>query len=695
MTPPTLPSASAVPLSDTDFRPPTRPPSRFRFLATVAGLLALVLGLAWTASGSLLQAKRTELRRALEARLEALAAGRARAVATWAGGVAELGRSLTRSELVRLFVTETPLAEGDPELRRALEEERPYLRLLLDELAATHDFRAVYLFDVEGNVILSDSDAPRPEAESVAAVRTFARRRAEQRFRLLGERPEALLLEVLLPVPQPQSTADGSGEPAGVLVMQLPAMPVLLDLLRTPGLDLPGEVSMLAFDGGTGPRLLAVGATTTALRDARGLPPPGPEMVLGRLGEDEPAYGLAAAIPGTDWRLAQWMKAAAAEASLADYRHNLLGYGIFAGLVLVLAASSWWWSVQSRHQQALAGQYRRYSRDIARHRRLLSAITDNLPEPLALYGRDGLCLYGNPAFQELAGVPARVSASTLQENLPAGLRAVLDRLAREAGRSGLAEQQAVEIDLHGRRRIFDLLAVAPREETEEAVVIALRDVTERVLRQQERERLIGQTVAALVRAVEKTDPYLLGHSQRLAAVARAIGAELGLGESKLDELRVCAQLSQIGKLFVPRTLLRKEGRHTPEERQRMRKHAEHLRDVLEGLELPATVRRALAQMYERLDGSGYPEGVAGQAICLEARILAVADVFSARTSPRSYRDALPARTVLGHLWDHPERYDAEVVSALGKLLERGDLGEDAAPRDTRTARGADLASAPA
>ncbi len=693
MTPPSVSSPSP---SEPDPRLLARPPSRLRFLLTVTGLLAGVMGLLWISSGSLLEAKRTEMRGALEARLHALAAGRARAVATWTGGVAELGRSLTRAELVRLFVTETPLAEADAELERALAEERPYLRLLLDELAATHGFRAVYLFDTEGGLLLSDSDAPRPDADTVAAAASLATGRAPQRFRLLGGEPEALLLEVLLPIPQPQSLGAASAEPAGALVMQLPAMPVLLDLLRTPGLDLPGEVSMLRFESAAGARLLAVGAETASLMEAGDLPPPGPDMVLGRIGDSEPAYGLAAAVPGTGWQLAQWMNAALADAPLADYRRNLLFFGALAGLVLVLGASSWWWSVQSRHQHALARQYRGYSRDIARHRRLLSAITENLPDPLALYGRDGLCLYGNPAFRELAGMPAGVSASTLQEHLPAGLRAALDRLAREAGRSGVARRQAVEIELQRRRRIFDLLAVAPREEELEAVVVALRDVTERVLRQQERERLIGQTVAALVRAVEKTDPYLLGHSQRMGAVARAIGRELGLEDSRLDMLGVCAELSQIGKLFVPRSLLRKEGRHTPEEQARMRRHAEHLRDVLEGLELPPPVRSALYQMYERLDGSGYPEGLEGSAICLEARILAVADVFSARTSPRSYREALPPRTVLGHLWDHPERYDPEVVGALAALLERGLFAAERAGRSA--AKGATdpgLASTPA
>jgi HD-GYP domain-containing protein (c-di-GMP phosphodiesterase class II) len=180
---------------------------------------------------------------------------------------------------------------------------------------------------------------------------------------------------------------------------------------------------------------------------------------------------------------------------------------------------------------------------------------------------------------------------------------------------------------------------------------------------------VARTVEVLVRAVELVDPYLLGHSFRVRDLADRLARELGLGTEAAATLRVAASLSQIGKLFVPRGLLTKPGRHTPEEERLMRRHVDHALRVLEGVDLDLPVVAAIAQMHERLDGGGYPLGLEGAAIGGEGRILAVADVFCARTRPRSYRDAIAPADALHHLRSNPGRYDAGVVRALSVILE--------------------------
>jgi HD-GYP domain-containing protein (c-di-GMP phosphodiesterase class II) len=103
----------------------------------------------------------------------------------------------------------------------------------------------------------------------------------------------------------------------------------------------------------------------------------------------------------------------------------------------------------------------------------------------------------------------------------------------------------------------------------------------------------------------------------------------------------------------------------------MQAHLAHALRVLDGVELDLPVAEAIAQMHERLDGTGYPQGLAGDAIGPAGRVLAVADVFLARTRPRSYRDAAPAAEVLAVLRDHPGRYDGRVVRALEEELAAG------------------------
>ena len=102
----------------------------------------------------------------------------------------------------------------------------------------------------------------------------------------------------------------------------------------------------------------------------------------------------------------------------------------------------------------------------------------------------------------------------------------------------------------------------------------------------------------------------------------------------------------------------------------MRGHVGHALRVLEDVDLDLPVETAIAEMHERLEGGGYPLGLAGAAIGIEGRLLAVADVFCARTRPRAYRDAIAPAEALHHLRCHGERYDASVVAALAAILER-------------------------
>ncbi len=643
-----------------------------RFLLTVGLLLFLLLGGVWLVTERWVAQRRADLQSTLEARLTALAAGRAQAVAAWVQGIADLGPSLTRSELVRLYIAESALADTDPQLPPALAEERPYLRLLLDELAETHGFRAVYLLDDSGRPVLADSDAPPVPRHLTEELRgTGVPKRARFRLRPREEGGD-VLLEVVLPV-APPSTADGSGAAVGALVLELPAGERLQRILRTTGIDLPGELAMLSFPA-DGARMVLTASSGLRLRRLT-LPLELDEkrLALAELPNGRAAYGVAARIPGTGWSILQWVDRGTAEASLTRYRQRLLSTGLLVGLALVLCGVAWWWSMQSRHPRELARQYRLHSREMERQKKLTAAITENLPDPLLLCGADGSCSYANPAYRLLFGVSPQAAGSNARLPSPLAER-VRDFVSSRKNEMRFSE---VVLPIPGnRQRIFDITAALPPPEVGgRAIVVAMRDVTERVERRRARERLTAQTIAILVRAIERADPYLVGHSRRMASVAAAIARELGLSEEERHALETCCQLSQVGKLFVPPDLLRKEDRHSPEEQRQMRAHHDHLMTVLAGMEIPALVRDGLRQMYERLDGSGYPDGLRGKAIGRLARILAVADVFCARTSPRSYRSPLPPRKAFGFLWEHPERYDADVVAALGRLLERG-LGKE-------------------
>jgi hypothetical protein len=154
-----------------------------------------------------------------------------------------------------------------------------------------------------------------------------------------------------------------------------------------------------------------------------------------------------------------------------------------------------------------------------------------------------------------------------------------------------------------------------------------------------------KTLERLAAALEATDPYTHGHSRRVARLACMIAKQLGLPRKKIRLIRVAAAVHDVGKLHVPEHIINKPGKLTPEELQIVQRHAAKGSEMVArtgNRELTALVRHH----HERIDGKGYPDGLAGVTIPLGARIIAVADTFDAITSTRSYRSASKHKTAV-------------------------------------------------
>lgn len=161
---------------------------------------------------------------------------------------------------------------------------------------------------------------------------------------------------------------------------------------------------------------------------------------------------------------------------------------------------------------------------------------------------------------------------------------------------------------------------------------------------------LGPAVASLLEAVGAKDPYTRWHSRRVGRYARAIARGLELSPRERSDVALAAEVHDVGKIGVPDELLQKAGPLTPEERCRILDHAAIGAQILAPLlgDRPAVVA-AVRWHHERMDGSGYPDGLRGRAIPLIPRILAVADAFDAMTSERPYRPPLPRKVVLEEL----------------------------------------------
>jgi response regulator RpfG family c-di-GMP phosphodiesterase len=208
------------------------------------------------------------------------------------------------------------------------------------------------------------------------------------------------------------------------------------------------------------------------------------------------------------------------------------------------------------------------------------------------------------------------------------------------------------------------------------------------------------TLNALTAALDARDRETSGHARRVVTFSLRLGRELGLDREELCALEFGALLHDIGKIGVPDAILRKPSRLSAEEWERMRQHPRYGERILQGIEFLRGASRVVAQHHERWDGTGYPAGLRGREIDLNARIFAVADAFDAITSNRVYRAAKPYEVAAGELdgWAG-KQFDPEVVAAFHRIEKedwdvlRRECALQEAGRESRQAHAA-FAAAP-
>ncbi|MFH1994626.1 MAG: HD domain-containing phosphohydrolase [Nitrospinota bacterium] len=148
------------------------------------------------------------------------------------------------------------------------------------------------------------------------------------------------------------------------------------------------------------------------------------------------------------------------------------------------------------------------------------------------------------------------------------------------------------------------------------------------------------TIQTLAATIEKRDTYTTGHTERVSDYSLAIGKSIGLTDSQLDKLKLASILHDIGKIGVKDTILLKKGKLTDEEFAEMKKHAEYGHEILSPIAQLKEILDGVKFHHERYDGKGYPDGLKGDEISMEARIIAIADSYDAMTSDRPYRKGL-------------------------------------------------------
>ncbi len=230
---------------------------------------------------------------------------------------------------------------------------------------------------------------------------------------------------------------------------------------------------------------------------------------------------------------------------------------------------------------------------------------------------------------------------------------------------------------------FDDEQIALLEEMGKTLSFALESFNEEAMRKEVEERLLTSqkklmstlsgTIEAIALTVEMRDMFTAGHQKHATELAVAIAGELGLPADQIEGIRVGASIFDIGKIAIPAEILNRPGRLREQEYALVKSHPQVGYDIVKNIDFPWPVAQMILHHHERLDGSGYPDGLKGEAILLEARIIGIADAVEAMCSHRPYRSALGVDAALAEIiGQRGKLYDPAAVDACVRLFrEKG------------------------
>lgn len=665
-------------------------------------LMAGVLAVAWVICGMRYEKARQDILAARRAEMGSWVSGTREAVTLWADAEEKLIKRISTSELYSMFAQdvqalggrmESTINEVDregaavPEDAASLAEQVPFMRGALLDFMNYNGLSDVRIVNGKGQTLLSAMTQPAPLDAETSALVGRAMNGGKLLFGSVRAGQNGQQLDVVAPLTSLLSEGE-EGRAVAAVVVRIPVTGKLAQFLARDRQDETAQPWLLQRSG-DGWTSLGVDAASGGSVFSLPLDDAGNLAFGRRTGVDGKSmvYSLGAQAPGLGWEIVLETPAAVVDARLRGMAWMIYGIGVLAAVGMVLVVALLWWILVSRRNEALARHFQRLYSVIEQQKRLLDSVNASLEVGLAMIDADGTVQVSNRVFSGLAGdsgsvpdadpkdghapdVTGRTLISLFDVKTGAELLGAV-RNVLEAGKADTIEVRMREGEPG--ERLFRVSLFPPYKENSTAsearsgVVVIFQDITEFRRNSERRQRQQTNVILALVRAIESVDPYLAGHSQKVSGLADLVGESLGMNGPVREGLRTSAALSQIGKLFIPRELLHKTGQLTPEERAEILRTPEYAYDLLKDIDFDQPVAEAVRDMYEKLDGSGYPRGLSGEDIALAPRVLGAVNTFCAMVSPRSHREGLRFEDAMARLREDPS-FDPAVVDALDKVL---------------------------
>lgn len=674
-----------------------------KHIAAAIALLILVMGLG--ISGVLLFAKAEKQRdlQILQSQMNLVVDSRVEAVSGWLSRQYGILTGLAQNESLQLYTKLIEMSGAD----QPFEEDpaqRTYLRTLLSATAERAGFLSrrlgrplpanvkpigtagLALVDPEGAIIVATHGMPPLQGHLEQFLRQVPL--TERRLLDLHLAPTGdPTLGFLVPVFAQQEDEAAAGVIARILGLR-PAERSFFATLEQPGITAKtAESYLIRRNGnmteylsplldGSAPLAKRLAVNSEGLLDIAALDAPG-RFHMGMDYAGQASFAVSRPVAGTEWILVHKLEAAEAMAA-SNARRLALASGLLAAVILIGATLIvvWRYATSLRAEEA-ARRFRLSSERFENLSGFLDIVSDSQPHPIFVTDASHSLTFANRRMAEVTGVP--------KQELPG--RSLIGMLGHDKGtyfnkinQGVLASGQSstetsVFLDEQGQEQVWRSChtPLDPTQDRPAAVLSTIQDLTDLVSERKRREQNTRQLIATLVGLVDERDPDSAHQSRDVVRVARQIGEDMGLDADMVETTVQAAQLVNIGKIRVPRSLLTKEGSLTEEEMRLVRAAMDEGPGLLEGIQFDGPVIETLRQINEWIDGSGRPRGLSGEDILLSAQAVALANSFVALISPRAFRDGKTleeAESIL--MQEIGRRFDRRpVLSLLNYLNNKG------------------------
>ncbi|MFW5498924.1 MULTISPECIES: HD domain-containing phosphohydrolase [unclassified Maridesulfovibrio] len=576
------------------------------------------------------------------------------------------GKELARARIFRLAMDGLKSAKKE-EVRKAQEDFKNFVKV--------SGYSAGCLFEPDGNIFAS-TDVPEEivgRGYKEAVQNTLHSRTPI--FLPLRTKGNDLVADLFIPVYDAYATSTAT-PPSRVLMLEVPMTAILRTFLgseRT--LKYDSSIHLIQKNGRASeeatfsyPNILKLQTMKVSFEGVN-------EVLFGErtnLSQDKKVYSSAQFLPVVNWWVMIETATAVPSRIISIYQQESI---IFASLLL---AAMIFFVLTVRFIASTRKYHRKSSRleekipTLQKELALLRIINNSLPEPVTLKkSEDGAFIHVNKSFIDFTGLK-QTEALNLTDNQVFDHREAetLSHGDQMVSMSNSPYSEELVMTRGSSKSTIQVTFVPCTVDQEnDAILTVYRDVTSEKNASERGIEVRQQVINALIRAVESV-PFLDGHTSLMRKLALEIAETLLLSDADCATVEAAAILSQVGKTFVPKEIMEKEGKLTPEEIKETQKYIEHTCKILEGVEFDLPITQTIWQMQETLDGTGYPNKLEGRSISTLARILGVTNTFSALVQKRSYRKAKTARQAVDILQSMADvKYDSTVIEALGAVIE--------------------------